>query len=720
MKPLNPNIATLTASAGADEPLLRALAQETDRLIVNGTTRYSRYGLWFDTRYALWADQNDEGTKEGADAFPWLGASDTRVRLADKIIKERIRLRKAGFWGKRLQARALRGANAGAATLVNTLIKWMLYTQALPMVKRETELGWSIADTYGAAVVGCFWKRRTRLAPQSVDLESLFQLAQENEDVAKLLRTLGDPLQDEQTIAGLIEQWPDNTPGDLRRFLKQLRKTGRAEIRTAYLCKNEIDWKAMRPGIDVFFDAGLSDLQEAPLITCRELLTEADLREREQSEGWDADFIEQACQHKGVTSFDTAYDPLRMSPRGRASWAGVMTEDNDQRIEILRSFYFVHERGTSALYQTVYHRSVANTAGLHLLHGYDHGQMPFFAWRSETAERPILESRGIPELCLTWQTEEKVDRDAHTDRQSLEILPTLQVPRGLAGQVLIGPGQQLERKRAGDFEFLQMPQISAGAERAGTLRTKEICEYFGRAHPEADPGMVQLARQELVTDALTDVIPLVQQSWQLMQQYLTDEEIMAVAGPLAGGVRLGTADIRGQFTFEFTFDVRMIDTDFLDTIIKGIKEILPMDRMGVIDLSGLVGFLFHSISPDLAEQFVRPAQAAQMADVTDELAQLGGIALGIEPPLKEVSNPQLRLQVVQQTMQSPRYRQIVQADQTGTVEKLLQNQVQKYQFLLQQQQNAQTGKVGVQPVLPGHAGDGLPAAAGVGMEGGAQ
>lgn len=701
-------LATTDASRGATPTVLRALAAETDRIVTSGTQRYSRYGLMFDTRYALWAGQNDEGTKEAEDAFPWPGASDTRVRLADRVIREQNVLRKAALYGKRLQARPLRGVNQGAATLVNTLVKWMLYTVALPMFHRETQLGWSYAGTYGAAVMGCFWKRRTRLEPHRIDLAELMQIARQTQDpqLVRMLIQLADPLQDPATVEAMAGRFPDNTAATLAAAVRSLRETGFAEIRSAYLCKNELRWLAMRPGIDVFFDAALDDLQEAPLITVREMLSEADVREREASEGWDPDFIDQAVQKAGESSFDAAVDPLRLSPRGSIGRAGVMAEDWSQRIEILTSFYFVHEKGTSALYQTIYHRGVGDVAAYHELHSYDHGEMPFFPVRSETTERPILESRGIPEICMTWQTEEKVERDAWTDRQGLEILPTLLTPRGRAGQVLIGPGAQVEQKRANDYAFLQLPQTSPASERAGHMREKEICQYFGLFHPEADPVITQLQRQAIVTDSLTELVSLVQQSWKLMQQYLTDEEIQAVAGPQGAGLRVGRETIRGEYLFEWTYDVRVTDNDFITTVIAAIKEILPMDRLGTIDLNGIVGFLLHSISPDLAEQFVRPAQAAQMQDVTDELSQLGQIAVGIEPPMRPVSNPQLRLQVLQQVMQSPRYQQVVAGDQTGIVQKLLENQHAKYQFAIQQQVNAQTGLMGVEPVLGTE--DGLP------------
>lgn len=716
------NLATLNAADGVTPELLRTLAAETDRIIVTGTQRYSRYGLLFDTKYALWAGQNDEGTKEADDAFPWPGANDTRVRLADRIIRERTRLRKAAFWGKRIQPRAIQGSNVPQATLVGELIRWMFYTVALPMMKREVELGSHYSDTYGAAIMGCFWKRSLRLEPQVFDVHAMIQLAQEQPQVGQMLQMMADPLKDDLVAQGLQQQFPDNTLGELKTFLRTLRKKGRAEIRTAYICQNELRWLAMRPGIDVFFEAALDDIQMAPLITTRELLSEADVRAMALDEGWDEEFIEQAVKHKGQTTFDAAIDPLRLSPRGIVGRRGVMAEDMSQRIEILRSFYFAHERGTRALYQTVYHRSVSDVAALHELHTYGHGRLPFFSIRAETAERPIIESRGVPEVVMTWQTEEKVERDAYIDRTSLEIVPTLQVPRGMAGQVLLGPGQQLERKRAGDYDFLTPPPVTHAP--ISNERRREIAEYYGLFHPEVDPQMTQLTRQETANDFLTDLVPGVEQSWQLMQQYLTDDEIQSVAGPLASGVRLGNRDIQGQYRFEMTFDVKTLDVEYISTITGVIEQLIPMDRMGVIDLSALVEHLMNCISPDLAQRAIRPGQTAQMADVQDEQQQLTMIGMGIEPPLKPVSNAGLRLQVVQQAMQSPRYQQLVAGDPTGIVRKLLENQVQKYQFQLTQQQNANIGRVGVKPVLGG-PGDGLPptgmmGAGMAGMMGGAQ
>ena len=61
-----------------------------------------------DVRFAKWAGQNDDGKKHANDAnsepFPWEGASDTRVRLADQIINENVDILSTSFWRGVLRA----------------------------------------------------------------------------------------------------------------------------------------------------------------------------------------------------------------------------------------------------------------------------------------------------------------------------------------------------------------------------------------------------------------------------------------------------------------------------------------------------------------------------------------------------------------------------------------------------------------------------------------
>jgi hypothetical protein len=83
----------------------------------------------------------------------------------------------------------------------------------------------------------------------------------------------------------------------------------------------------------------------------------------------------------------------------------------------------------------------------------------------------------------------------------------------------------------------------------------------------------------------------------------------------------------------------------------------------------------------------------------DEQVQFTKIAAGAEPPLKsEGQNFQLRLQTLQNIVQSnPAIQQRLQQDQIFAA--MLNARMESFSFQVQQQENAQIGRVGAQPGL---------------------
>jgi hypothetical protein len=692
-------------------PDLDILLGEIDQLADQASYFYERMGVFYDTRYALWDGQSDDGRKwegdEDGEVFPWEGSSDTRVRLADRIIKSRKRLRKLAFWGKRIKAKPLGSQSQDWATTVNPLLTWMLYTHNLRMMKRETNLLWSYQDTLGAAVLGVFWNRETRLERQQFSIEALQAWAMQSGDpgAMRLVEQVRNPLQDEQTIDQMREHLPHLKKGTVQKFLTELRLTGESELPVPYIFRNTPRWVAMRPFIDVFFDPIADDLQACRLIHHRELLTEADLWDKVESEHWDEEFVKEASQHKGEGWF-SATDPLYMSERPR--WSVTQVEDIRERVEIISSYYKTFHDGAVEIYCTKLHRSVKDKYALHEPLDYAHGEMPFTGFACETEERPIMESRGVPEIVMTWQREIKTQRDGRQDRTSMEILPALVVPKGLAGRIELGPGQQLETSRKGEYSFLQPPGLANTTQIVEADVMREVNEFYGLFYEGCDPQMVLAARQELVTDALNDLIPAITQTFQLAQQYLTDEDVQRVVGHLRHPFRTTRQEIQGKFDLEFVFDVRNWDAEFIEQIVKTIKDvILPMDRLGTVDTSKLVSIALNAIDPNLADAVLQPAQAAALQEVDDQQSRLGRIWSGIEPPQKSFANPGLRMNVLQNTVKSnPAWQQ--RAQQDPVFGKLLENEGKMLQFAIAQTQtNPEIGKFGAKPVLGGD-GSGIP------------
>ena len=129
---------------------------------------WTRKNLNYNLRYCLWPGQDDSGRKLssvlGKPAFPWDGASDSKIRLADMIVNERVRMLKNSFAKSRMSILPTESTDMQAGRKVETVIKWLLNSHCAAMTKREIELAANIRETYGLAVMGVFWRRTTRNA----------------------------------------------------------------------------------------------------------------------------------------------------------------------------------------------------------------------------------------------------------------------------------------------------------------------------------------------------------------------------------------------------------------------------------------------------------------------------------------------------------------------------------------------------------------------------
>lgn len=699
------SLATTNAADGATPELLHTLRQSVDQLITNCTPFHSRLGLRFDTRYALWDGQNDAATKTEEGAFPWPGASDARVRLADEIIRERNAIRNAALSGKRVQARALQPLNTGMAQIASAFMKALLYVHAGPMVRQETELGWSYMDTYGAAVMGCYWRQETRLQVKEFNMEEL--LANPAPEVQLIASLVTDPLKDAFTIPILAKAFPSHTQRELKGFLRRLRETGLGTLRTPEITVNTPQWHAMRPFIDVFFDPTLDDAKRAPLIVCRELIPVHEAYDRIGTEGWSEDFVVQLEKQKGRMSLGGA-DPLRWQKDPSGNYQSVFAEDTSDRVEVLRSFYHVREREGTALYQTITHQGVKDLAGMHVLMDYDHGQMPFHFWRFETTEREVASSRGVPEICLTWQQEKKNIHDAYVDRASMEVIPTLLVPRGEAGSVLIGAGQQIEQRRSGDYSYLQTPQMSNTLDKLDATSEMEISRYFGRFHPSLDPILITAHRQTLADNTLADLVPLVSQTASLATEYMSEQEQAAMAGPQTAQA------LKTEAKWAWEYDVRTMDPKHAETTVELIGKIIPLDRSGRINIDEAVSYLMESIHPDLAARLLMPREDAALEQVRKTQERLVLALNGIEPPDNTLpaGDPEMQTKIIQQALQSPLVQAILKNDPTGISAQLYEREFALRAGQMQQQKNAFTGRSLV-PSLQGNDSTGMPMPRGI-------
>jgi hypothetical protein len=209
-----------------------------------------------------------------------------------------------------------------------------------------------------------------------------------------------------------------------------------------------------------------------------------------------------------------------------------------------------------------------------------------------------------------------------------------------------------------------------------------------------------LMQQTAVDRWLRSCKALVAQAFALMQQYVTDQEIMRVSGAMPAPFQVTREAIQGKYDLVAEFDVRDLDDEHLGKKLQYIAQVaVPLDVAGVIDRANLVKFIIGAVDPSLANQIVRSEQAATAAEAEEEQLALTKISAGIEPPLPEQGvNPQLRLQVLQGAIQAnPALQQRYAQDEIYKA--MVDARGQALQFQMTQIQNAQIGRVGAVPAL---------------------
>jgi hypothetical protein len=658
-----------------------------------------------DTRFCRWEGQSEDGRKHredlGKEPLPWEGSSDTRVRLVDSIVNERVMESVVSFFDARPQVIPHRAAGeASRGVAATSLLRWMLFTHMQAELVAEIDLASQWREQYGLALMGVFWKQETQLRMQAVSLEGLRQMAQVDEALARMLEVFFDPTADEALVEFVQEMAQGLSKGQARKILSDLRETGAAEVPVPVVISSRPCWQALMPYYDVIFPASTYDIQRARFVARRELVTETELRERVETEGYSEEFVEEALKHKG--SVLNGRDGTRMQVVA-AAYRSVTEEERD-----LIELWHTYSKSPSAqnvpqVWCSVIHGAVPELAAKHSLSPYDHGLIPFVPLVRERVKRRLIESRGVPEITFSQQNDIKRARDFRNDRADIEILPPFRVPlnRGKM-QILMGPNMQLPARRADEFGFIQMPQTSGGSLEVEKATRNDVDEYWGVStnwSPNMPKDRQQLHRRYRVGKWLREMELCVGMTWMLMQQYMSAEEVQRVVQTLSVPLARGPIDIRGQYDVMVVFDVRNLDVDYVSAKLEALTKIASLDVAGVMDRAKLIKILVGAVDPVLADDLVKDAEAASQQEVEDEENQFTKIAAGVEPMFKDGGqNAQLRLQVLQQIVQkNPQLQQRLQQD--GVFRAMVENRMKHFQFQLEQQQNAQIGRMGVKPVL---------------------
>ena len=660
-----------------------------------------------DVRFCRWGGQSEDGRKHEEDLgfrpTPWEGSSDTRIRLADRIINEHVRLVVESLFRAQMNVVGVGVDDLGKASLWNDLLSWLVHQKLTTELRTQSEIlaNSVFSDHPAAGVMGVYWKQTTGLEATKINLEKVAQLVREiggnEETIENILLIIRDPETEESAIQLMEAGFPGVERKALKKALTEFRNTGEAILPTPTIIENRPCFQAHRLFDDIFLPPNTHDLQTVRCAFRRQWYSEPEVREKANSEGWPDEFIEELLKHEGKSSYDSGFNNMPTG-YGLESLNDESTGPHEDMYEVWYSYVKeTDSNGIPGIYCTAFSPFVKDVFGKHELLTYAHGKMPFVLFTRERLSQSVFDSRSINEIVQTYQYEMKVQRDCRTDATMISTLPPLQVHARRGGlNLMLAPGAQISVQRPDDLGWLNPPPMPNGSIEVESRSQADVEDYFGGT---ADPQKRLLYQQSVVNQWLDGWKECFVQAFSLCQQYWSPQFIQRItnAGPEA--VMVAQEDILGQYDLVLRFSAANLDPEFTEKKLKAISSlILPMDSTNVIDRSALIKMSIEMLDPQMAQTLVMSDQAASMKEIDEEQNAWVKIGMGIEPQLEESANFPLRMQTAQQIVQTSQELQ-KKMQETPLIAQLAEARIKNLEFGVQQRQNAQIGRVGAAPVL---------------------
>ena len=655
--------------------------------------------LNYETRYAIWNGQSADGKKHAresggkTDPTPWDGASDLRVYLTDSVIKYKIARFGLALKKSNMVAVPVNGNDIERAEVVGNFMRWLITTQ-IPHLDREEELLANYMLEKGVALMGVFWETKKEKTLVTLRLDD-FKARFPGLDIDA---AINNPRLEDKLLA-VLEEIYGVSARKARRMLNELKKDGETDTPVV---GREISRPVLRAFCldrDVFVPSWATDIETAPYLFRIEYYTAEQLRSFVNTEGWDADWVENAIL-KGKGKMITTVPDSTLQPISRS----FVYIDRKIMYTDMIGVVFAYQRlsdedGVPGIYLTIFNPmltediSATGYAKFGLL-GYQDGEYPFVKFPLEYLSRKFHDTRGVPEPGKSWQDQIKAHRDSRIDAASIAILPPLMYPLGRP-PTRWGAGARVPERRQGEYHHADHPMGDLNTENSEKILVQTYNEYEGIINPGTDDPTVavSISQHEInrYLECWTHVYRMV---WKRWQQYGDAKQMFRVTGLASAPPQvIEKGDPTEDYQVMLSFDVQSLNAEAQGEKFKTIAQIAAtFDKFGQIDSSKLVPLMVRSVDPAIAEQVVLPKESGSQQVIDQVHSDIAQMSSGIDKDIKLGTPPQLATQVLQQWAQSPDVQQRLMTDQA------FQARIEKYskqlQFQATQQNNAKIGRFG--------------------------
>lgn len=133
------------------------------------------------TRFCIWEGQSPDGKKwdknlsEDESAFPWDGASDARINLADQIIGDIVPEETEAFWRAMAKVSSIKPSDAARAGYAQKVLQWVKSNKLAHELVDEVELASQYKSENGLAFVHVTWVRELGYKWKRVTLQEVIE-----------------------------------------------------------------------------------------------------------------------------------------------------------------------------------------------------------------------------------------------------------------------------------------------------------------------------------------------------------------------------------------------------------------------------------------------------------------------------------------------------------------------------------------------------------------
>jgi len=645
----------------------------------------------YDDRRNWWPGKSRDLRKHGADAFPWDGASDLESHVIDERVTRLVSLFMSALNRANIQAFPVEATDIPRAKIVSNFLKWMTTSGYIPRFKQEMELAANYLLERGMMITYCGWVMEDRTFKQKIDLR---RIAAASPELAEMIASGNN----DEMVIQQMQSAVKVSEANARKALEELRETGVAEVPTVRRQVNAPEVKTVAPDGDFIFPAYVTDPQRAPYCFWRTYYTAQELQNKVSTDGWDQNFVEHVIENFSGVNINS----LEREQEGRRSIS--LTDDAyeaEELIEIIHGYQRLIDEDdkSEGIYETVFHESFSGDAGLgiqayakfDLLNGYE--DYPVVVTRFSEDTKRLYDAMTVPSLLRGIQSQVKVERDSRIDSNSLSTLPAVTHPKGRKPEE-IGPGRFIPEVRPGEIRFMQGPGFNQGSVEMERNLQGQADRMVGL---DEESPISSVRRQFLVDKYLQHIAQVVATCYKNFQRFGPNEIFFNVTG-VPDPQMFNKGDPNENYDVTVSFDVLNASSEKQEAKLNQLVSLVQMDRNGLIDVDKLLTAIAGSIDPVLASGILRPAQEAQdkmLKDITDDLSK---IYSGIEVPARP-NGAQAALQIIQSYVQQPDVAQRLQEDEAFA--QRLQKYNAQYQFVIQQAENAQIGRIGTAPAQMG-------------------